>query len=72
MALGCAPALSTSTAEPEQAKLLYASNRAGHVDIFLMNADGSSPKSLTESSGVDGYPAWSPDGKKIAFAWKPK
>ena len=33
-----------------------------------MNADGSNPVNLTNNSASDITPAWSPDGKKIAFA----
>jgi len=34
--------------------------------IFVMNADGSNQRRLTQS-GNDRYPTWSPDGTKIAF-----
>jgi TolB protein len=37
-------------------------------DIFLMNADGSDVKNITNSSSYEGAPIWSPDGKKLAFA----
>ena len=33
-----------------------------------MNADGSGQRSLTPARSVSFYPAWSPDGRKIAFA----
>jgi hypothetical protein len=39
----------------------------GSFDIYLMNADGSEPRRLTESPGSDVSAAWSPDGTKIAF-----
>jgi TolB protein len=37
-------------------------------EIFVMNRDGTSPVNLTNDPAFDGYPAWSPDGSKIAFA----
>ncbi|HEX2052434.1 MAG TPA: hypothetical protein VHJ78_01735, partial [Actinomycetota bacterium] len=36
-------------------------------DIFFMNADGSNPQRITDATGVDSSPDWSPDGTKIAF-----
>lgn len=36
-------------------------------DIFIMNADGSRQRNLTEHPAVDVSPSWSPDGKSIAF-----
>jgi TolB protein len=32
-----------------------------------MNADGSGAKKLTDGEFLDSLPAWSPDGKRIAF-----
>lgn len=37
-------------------------------EIYVMNADGSDPKRLTEDPGDDQFPTWSPDGSRIAFA----
>jgi TolB protein len=37
-------------------------------EVFVMNRDGTGPVNLTNSPSFDGYPAWSPDGSKIAFA----
>ncbi len=36
--------------------------------LYLMNADGSNITQLTNVPGADFDPAWSPDGKRIAFA----
>ena len=35
--------------------------------IYVMNADGSSVRQLTDHTNYDGSPDWSPDGRKIAF-----
>jgi len=37
------------------------------MDIFIMNADGSNVKRLTDIKGYDGGPFFSADGKKITW-----
>jgi Tol biopolymer transport system component len=37
-------------------------------EIYVMNADGSDPKRLTDDPGDDASPTWSPDGTRIAFS----
>jgi len=37
-------------------------------EVFVMNRNGSEPANLTRDPAFDGYPSWSPDGSKIAFA----
>jgi Tol biopolymer transport system component len=43
-------------------------NNSRHVnDVFVMKPDGSGVKKLTDSKGVSGDAAWSPNGSLIAF-----
>jgi Tol biopolymer transport system component len=37
-------------------------------EVYTINVDGSGEKRLTDSPGLDAFPAWSPDGERIAFA----
>lgn len=38
--------------------------------IWVSNADGSGAKQVTESDSYENWPAWSPDGKWLAFTHK--
>ena len=42
-------------------------SRGRREDVFLMRSDGSGLKQLTNDPFKDRGPAWSPDGKQIAF-----
>lgn len=42
--------------------------RPGDAEIYVMNADGSNERRLTDIPGGDHWPpTWAPDGKRIAF-----
>ncbi|MCK9322063.1 MAG: peptidase S9, partial [Bacteroidales bacterium] len=41
----------------------------GNSEIYSMNIDGSDLKQLTETSGSEWNPLWSPDGKKVGFCY---
>ena len=52
---------------PDGGKIAFVSVRDGNPEIYVMDADGSSPTRLTKNDSTDGSPAWSPDGRQIAF-----
>ncbi len=42
--------------------------RRGHRHIFVVPADGGTPRQLTDGPYTDGAPEWMPDGKTIVFS----
>jgi Tol biopolymer transport system component len=43
----------------------------GNLEIFVMNADGSNLRQLTNAPGQDYWPDWFPNGRQIAFtSWR--
>ena len=47
------PALS-----PDESQIAFGSDRDGNQEIYVMKADGSSPRRLTNAPGDDLYPMW--------------
>ena len=45
---------------PDGSKVAFTTNRDGNADVYIMDADGSSPANLTNDPGADFDPAWSP------------
>jgi len=61
---------------PDGKRIIFASNfkdqnargRAPNFDLFLINVDGTGLEQVTFNESFDGFPMFSPDGKKIVFA----
>jgi Tol biopolymer transport system component len=45
---------------PNGGKIVFASNRNGDYDLYIMNADGTDPHPLTTNSARDVLPDWQP------------
>ena len=52
---------------PDGAMIAFASNRIGLTELYVMNADGSNVRRLTDHVGFDGRPAWSVNSWRIAL-----
>ncbi|HWL91168.1 MAG TPA: hypothetical protein VNP90_07355 [Actinomycetota bacterium] len=50
---------------PDGRRIAYSSDENGFPQLFVMHADGSHARQLSDVWGE--YPAWSPDGSRIAF-----
>lgn len=51
----------------EEEATLFKKDPSSLIDIYIMNADGSNVKRLTQTSTYDGGPFFSPDGKRIVW-----
>lgn len=56
----------TQPLSPEDQKL-FATDPSFMMEIYIMNADGSNVRQLTDTPGYDGGPFFSPDGKRICW-----
>jgi Tol biopolymer transport system component len=53
---------------PDGKRVVFASARSGHPEIWVSNSDGSNPLQLTSLGAAQtGSPHWSPDGRRIIF-----
>jgi uncharacterized protein YjdB len=48
-------------------RIAYVSTSPGNAEIFVMNADGTTPTRLTIEPSADGRPVFTPDGQTILF-----
>ncbi|MFN2588252.1 MAG: hypothetical protein ABR613_09065 [Actinomycetota bacterium] len=70
-----APTASTSeaaTTSQNGGRIAFSSTRAGgDAEIFIMDADGSNLRQITDNDGDDHSPDWAPDGRRIVFVHEP-
>lgn len=54
---------------PDASQIAFESNRgkSGKAQVYVMNADGTNVRNVSNSESNDFGPAWSPDGKAILF-----
>jgi TolB protein len=54
---------------PDGTRIAFSSTRehSGNTEIYVMNADGSNLRRLTNNPAIDTTPTWSPTGTQIAF-----
>lgn len=55
------------TWSPDGSMIAFASSRAGERQLFVMNADGSNVRQVTNLNNMGGRSTWSPDGTNLAF-----
>ncbi len=54
---------------PDGSQIAFVSTRDnGTPAIWVMNADGSSPRQITTDLGRDTTPSWGPDGRQLLFS----
>ena len=52
---------------PDGERIAWTSDRSGHQEVWVCNADGSEQQQLTSLETKSGAPTWSPDGKWVVF-----
>jgi dipeptidyl aminopeptidase/acylaminoacyl peptidase len=52
---------------PDSRRIAFISNRSGTAQVWIMNADGSSPAQITHLATEAGGVLFSPDGKNLVF-----
>ena len=60
-------AIETTALSSDGKWLAYDSDLNGNADIFVVSAEGGTPRQVTDDPAYDLSPSWSPDGTQLAF-----
>lgn len=52
---------------PDGSRISFTTNRAGNLDLYLMNADGTGQTGLRFTSSPELQSSWSPDGMRLVY-----
>jgi Tol biopolymer transport system component len=64
---GMGPTKPTSPSQNGKIAFTRVDNQVGEFEIFVVEPDGSGLRKLATKPVQDGFPAWSPNGKRLAF-----
>ena len=65
--LALAAACGGGESAPAAGKIVFTSSRDGNAEVYVVDADGSGLRRLTDNPASDFFFAWSPDSSHIAF-----
>ncbi|TBR23861.1 hypothetical protein EPO15_05170 [bacterium] len=63
----CTPGIGSSASRPPRELIVSYADETGKLQLYRVNADGSARRRITSETLDCSMPAWSPDGKKIAY-----
>lgn len=58
----------SANVSPDGSHITLILSKSGSPDVWVMGADGSNPKQLTNNREDESSPCWSPDGRTICFS----
>ena len=53
---------------PDGRQIAFSADRGGKTRLYVVNADGTGARAVTDTLALRGGPAWAPDGQSIASA----
>lgn len=62
------PSNSLPSVSPDGRRIAFISTRAGNPDLFVINADGTGERPLTQTPEAESKAQWSKDGHRLVYA----